>query len=58
MDRKKILPGIIFLILALFLVLLFTGNLTLPSLMEIYGCQEMFSNYYVDPEIAHGPFKP
>ena len=30
----------------------------LPSLMEIYGCQEMFSNYYVDPEIAHGPFKP
>lgn len=52
MDRKKILRGIIFLILALFLVLLFTGNLTLPSLMEIYGCQEMFSQYYVDPEIA------
>ena len=42
MNRKKILPGRIFLILALFLILLFTGHLTLPSMMEIYGCQEMF----------------
>jgi len=35
MDPKKNLPGIIFPKAALFLTLLFTGNLTLLSLLEI-----------------------
>jgi hypothetical protein len=52
MKKNTLSLGIVITLLLIVLLLLITGNLTLPSIMEIYGCEEMFSQYYVDPEIA------
>jgi hypothetical protein len=52
MNKSTLYLGFIFSLLLIVFLLLITGNLSLPSIMEIYGCEEMFSWYYVDPDVA------
>ena len=49
---KKLVIGFIVILFAVAAVLLFTGRLSIPSVMDIYGCTEMFSRYPVDPDTA------
>lgn len=52
MTRKKLIAGLLFILLALAIVTPIARSLFIPSVMDIYGCKEMFSQYYVDPDIA------
>lgn len=52
MARKKLIAGFLFILLALAIVTPIARSLSIPSVMDIYGCKEMFSRYYVDPDIA------
>ena len=52
MARKNLIAGFLFILLPLAIVTLIARSLSIPSVMDIYGCKEMFSQYYVDPDIA------
>ena len=46
------IAGLLLMILALAIVTLMVRSPSIPSVMDIYGCREMFSQYYVDPDVA------
>src|SRR4030042_3111608 len=50
--RKKLFTALLIVLPALAATALITGMVTIPSVMDIYGCREMFSQYYVDADIA------
>jgi hypothetical protein len=52
MNRRRIV-GVVLLILAVILAAIFlTGGISIPSVMEIYNCSEMFSRFDVDADQA------
>jgi hypothetical protein len=51
-TRKKLIAGFLSILLALAIVTMIARSLFIPSVMDIYGCEEMFSRFYVDPDIA------
>jgi len=50
--RKKLIVGSLCILLAAAVVAVIVRSVSVPSVMDIYGCEEMFSQYYVDPDIA------
>lgn len=52
LGRKKIFIVVLLILIALATMALFTGMISIPSAMDIYGCSEMFSRYYVDADIV------
>lgn len=52
MRRRKRIAAFFLVCLVLVMVAAVAGSLTIPSVMDIYGCQEMFSQYVVDPDVA------
>ena len=52
MARKRLIAGFLFVLLAFAIVTLIARPPSIPSAMDIYGCKEMFSQYYVDPDVA------
>jgi hypothetical protein len=51
-TRKKLIAGLLLIILALAIVTLIARSPSIPSVMDIYGCKEVFSQYHVDPDVA------
>lgn len=58
MTRRKLFVGFLCILLALAIVIVIARSLFIPSVMDIYGCEEMFSRYYVDPDIARQNVPP
>lgn len=52
MSSKKLILLILLILLALLMAIAISGNLSIPSVMDIYNCTEMFSRYDVDAEVA------
>ncbi|HUS70233.1 MAG TPA: hypothetical protein VM075_05605 [Anaerolineae bacterium] len=52
MTRKKLIAGLLLVVLALAIVTLIARPPSIPSVMDIYGCSETFSQYHVDPDVA------
>jgi hypothetical protein len=57
--RKRLIIASLLVLLALAVAVLFSGFVSMPSVMDIYGCTEMFSRYHVDAAVAqqHVPSK-
>jgi hypothetical protein len=52
MNKRRVLGFAIFSLVALVIAAFATGNVSLPSVMEIFNCKEMFSRYNIDAELA------
>jgi hypothetical protein len=52
MNKRRMLGFAIFSLVALVIAAFATGNVSLPSVMEIFNCKEMFSRYNIDAELA------
>jgi len=51
-TRKKLIAGLLLIFLALAIVTLIARSPSIPSVMDIYACEETFSQYHVDPDVA------
>jgi len=56
--RKKLIAGLLFICFALAIVALIARSPSIPSVMDIYGCRETFSQYYVDADVARQTVPP
>ncbi len=52
MKSTKWIAAFLLVCLVLVMVGAIAGSLTIPSVMDIYRCREMFSQYDMDPEVA------
>jgi hypothetical protein len=52
MAKKRVVGIVLFIAATFFTAALITGNVSIPSVMEIYDCKEMFSRYNVDADLA------
>jgi len=52
LARKSPIIAVLLILLALSIATLIAGKLSIPSVMDIYGCREMFSRYSVDADVA------
>ncbi len=52
MSRRKLIAGVVSFFLVLVILAFIAPSLSIPSVMDIYGCREMFSHYYVDADVA------
>jgi hypothetical protein len=53
LKKRRIFWAVLLLFVALATAALITGNLSIPSVMEIFNCKEMFSRYNVDADVAN-----
>ena len=58
MSRKRIIAGLLAVFLVLAIVILIAPSVSIPSVMDIYGCEEMFSHFYVDADVARQVVPP
>ena len=58
MSRRGMIAGLLSVLLVLAIIILIAPSLSIPSVMDIYGCRETFSQYYVDPDVARRTVPP
>jgi hypothetical protein len=44
-SRRRMIAGLVAVFVVVAIVILIAPSLSVPSVMDIYGCQEMFSHY-------------
>lgn len=52
MARMKLVAATLLVVLSLAILIVIARPLSITSGMDIHGCNEMFSRYYVDPDVA------
>lgn len=52
MNKRRVIGVVLFIFLALIAAVFITGNVSVPSVMEIYNCTEVFSRYDIDTDLA------
>jgi len=56
--RRRTIAGLVAVSLLLGIIILIALSVSIPSVMDIYGCEETFSHYYVDPGVARRTVPP
>jgi len=56
--RRRTIAGLVCVFLIVVILALIAPSVSIPSVMDIYGCEETFSHYYVDPGVARRTVPP
>jgi hypothetical protein len=58
LNKRLGIGVVLFIFIALITAAFLTGNVSVPSVMEIYNCREMFSRYDIDADLARQAVPP